>query len=316
MGGSSAGGGSTGLTSCARVLIRGGADEGTGEVLSARVVAERAGWCAALAREMTAGLLAGHWNPEDVRALASGLDAAGRALPTQAWMALRRLGWGAAPPEGVHVNDRVARMAQEQAGRLLRSAAWRDALTAGVLAAWPQGDPAKRSPAEWDAVRAAVPGGERMPSPVIRSRTRQVQAFKKGHGRLPADVFELECPPGAGALLLLSACDKQEAVIERYATEPGLVLGAGSPGPAADGAARGGPASARAADREGKAAGGGSVHPGAAPRSGPGPRRDHDQHPQPAQAPGTRGGTRRRVPPRRPRHPAAWDGPQPGTHVR
>jgi len=224
MGGSSAGGGSAGLTSCARVLIRGGADEGTGEVLSARVVAERAEWCAALAQEMTAGLLAGHWNPEDVRALASGLDAAGRALPTQAWMALRRLGWGAAPPEGVHVNDRVARMAQEQAGRLLRSAAWRDALTAGVLAAWPQGDPAKRSPAEWDAVRAAVPGGERMPSPVIRSRTRQVQAFEKGHGRLPADVFELERPPGAGALLLLSACDKQEAVIERYATEPGRAL--------------------------------------------------------------------------------------------
>ncbi|MGH3122956.1 MAG: zinc ribbon domain-containing protein, partial [Trebonia sp.] len=225
MGGGSAGGGSAGLTSSARVLVRGGADEATGDVLPARVVAERAGWCAALAREMTAGLLAGHWNPGDVRALASGLDAAGRALPGQAWMALRRLGWGAAPPEGVYVNDRVARMAQEQAGRLLRSAAWRDAVTAGVLATWPQGDPAKRSPAGWDAVRAAVPGGEHVPSPVIRARTRQVRAFEKGHGRLPADVFELEGPPGAGAVvLLLPACDKQEAVIARSAADPGRAL--------------------------------------------------------------------------------------------
>jgi hypothetical protein len=69
-------------------------------------------------------------------------------------------------------------------------------------------------------VRAAVPGGERVPSTVIRSRTRQVQAFEKEHGRLPADVFELEGPPGAGAVLLLSACDKQEAVIERRAADP------------------------------------------------------------------------------------------------
>ncbi len=63
-----------------------------------------------------------------------------------------------------------------------------------------------------------------MPSPVIRARTRQVQAFEKEHGRLPADVFELEDPPGASALLLLSACDKQEAVIERCAAEPGRAL--------------------------------------------------------------------------------------------
>src|SRR6185437_16117471 len=43
----------------------------------------------------------------------------------------------------------------------------------------------------------------------------------------------------------------------------------------------------------------------AAPRSGPGPAREHDlHHPRQAPPPGTRGGTRRRVPPARPRHPA------------
>ena len=144
-------------TACARILARGGTDERTGEVLSAGVVAERVAWCAALVRGMAAGLLAEHWTAGDVRALASGRDPTGRPLPSQAWMALRRLGWAAPVPEGITVNDRVVRMAQEQAGRLLRSAGWRAALTGAVLAAWPA-RPDKRTPEEWDAVRAALPG--------------------------------------------------------------------------------------------------------------------------------------------------------------
>ena len=59
-------------------------------------------------------------------------------------------------------------MAQEQAGRVLRSASWRAVLTAAVLATWPA-QPLRRTPAEWDAVRAAVPGGEHLPSSVIRA---------------------------------------------------------------------------------------------------------------------------------------------------
>jgi hypothetical protein len=89
-----------------------------------------------------------------VDVLAVGEDAAGRKLPSKAWMALRRLGWSIAPPAGVKVNDRIVRMAQEQAGRALRAAKWRADLAAGVLAAWPV-DPAKRTPQEWDAVREA-----------------------------------------------------------------------------------------------------------------------------------------------------------------
>ncbi|TYC21426.1 hypothetical protein FXF52_26195 [Micromonospora sp. MP36] len=45
---------------------------------------------------------------------------------------------------GVRVNDRVVRMAQEQAGRALRSASWRAGLTSGVLATWPA-DPRQRT---------------------------------------------------------------------------------------------------------------------------------------------------------------------------
>jgi IS605 OrfB family transposase len=217
------GDGQAARTASAPVLIRGGAEEKTGEALTAAVVAERVGWCADLVRGMAAGLLQEHWNAPDMEALASGRDAVGRPLPMAAWMAARRLGWPAAAPRGVTVNDRVARMAQELAGRVLRSACWRAALTAGVLAAWPA-QPRERTPEEWEAVRAAVPGGEHIPSSVFKARTRQVLRFLGAEGRLPADVFELEPPPGAARVLLLSACDRQQATIERSETDPRRAL--------------------------------------------------------------------------------------------
>jgi hypothetical protein len=213
-----AGDGETARTACARILVRGG----TGEALPAAVVAQRVGWCAALVRDLAAGLLGEHWNAADVPVLASGRDRAGRPLPAQAWTAVRRLGWAAPVPAGITVSDRVVRMAQE-AGRLLRSAAWRAALTSAVLAAWPA-RPEERTPAEWDAVRAAVPGGEHVPSAVIRARTRQALRFLGVRGRLPRDVFELEAPPAATGMLLLAAGDRQQAALERSAPDPGRAL--------------------------------------------------------------------------------------------
>lgn len=210
-------------TACARGLLRSGVVENTGEVLSAAVLARRVGWAADLVSGMAADLLAEHWNAADVDVLASGADASGRKLPSSAWMALRRLGWTAAPAGGVRVNDRIVRMAQEQAGRALRSANWRAELTSAVLETWP-GDPGKRTPEEWDQVRMAIPGGRDLPSVVIRSRTRQIDAFVAMNGRVPADVFELEAPPRAARMLLLSACDSQQAAIERGEGDPQRAL--------------------------------------------------------------------------------------------
>nr|WP_206442133.1 zinc ribbon domain-containing protein [Streptomyces boncukensis] len=113
-------------------------------------------------------------------------------------------------------------MAQEQAGRTLRSTKWRADVTAGVIATRP-GDPARRTAQEWDAVREAIPGGEYLPSSVIKSRTRQVAAFERKHGRMPADLFEAEAEPRTAKMLLLAACDGQQATIER-ADEPGRAL--------------------------------------------------------------------------------------------
>ncbi|MFI9325897.1 transposase, partial [Kitasatospora aureofaciens] len=170
---------------------------------------------------MAETLIAAHWNAPDVHILASGKDVGGRQLPSNAWMALRRLGWSVTAP--AKVNDRIARMAQEQAGRALRSVTWRADMVSGVLATWP-GDPAKRATEEWDAVRAAVPGGDYLPSSVIKSRTRQIAAFERKTGRLPADVFELEPTPRVAAMLLLAACDAQQATIERSESDPAKAL--------------------------------------------------------------------------------------------
>ncbi|MGN9843884.1 zinc ribbon domain-containing protein [Nonomuraea sp. H19] len=208
---------------CARVLLRGGVEEQTGEVVSAAVLAERAGWCAELVCGMTASLLGAHWTMADVALLASGVDTGGRGLPSSAWMALRRLGWTGGAPEGITVNDRIVRMAQEQAGRLLRSAHWRAELAAAVLATWPA-DPGKRTAGEWDAVRAAIPGGRDLPSAVIKARTRQIATFLRDKGRLPADVFELENAPSATRMLLLAACDRQQATIQRSENDPQRAL--------------------------------------------------------------------------------------------
>ncbi|WP_419994392.1 zinc ribbon domain-containing protein [Streptomyces boninensis] len=205
--------GQTSRTACVRGMLRTGVDESTGELLSAAELSERVGWCVDLVSGMAGALTVEHGNAVAADVLASGVDADGRKLPPNAWMAMRRLGWSVRPPTGLKVNDRIVRMAQEQAGRTLRSVKWRADVVAGVLATWPE-DPARRTAGEWDAVRDTLPGGRYLPSSVIKSRTRQVIAFARKHGRLPADVFELEGVPRV-ARMLLSACYSQQATIER-----------------------------------------------------------------------------------------------------
>lgn len=213
--------GETARTACVPGLLRAGLVEKTGEVLSAAVLAERVGWAADLVSGMVGSLLGEHWNTTDVDMLAAGVDAGGRRLPSHAWMALRRLGWTVA--SDAKVNDRIVRAAQEQAGRALRSVKWRADVVAGILATWPV-DPKKRTEAEWEAVRAVIPGREHLPSSVIRSRTRHVSAYLRKNGRLPVDMFELEPTPRVARMLLLAACDGQQASIERSTAEPAKVL--------------------------------------------------------------------------------------------
>ncbi|MGW3567238.1 hypothetical protein ACWDSL_25815 [Streptomyces sp. NPDC000941] len=130
----------------------------TGEQLGEAAPVERADWLIALVGSLAAGVVQEHWNGSDLVQLASGIDLAGASLPSQGWMALRRPGWSVTILPGVHVPDRVVRIAQEQAGRVLRSAWWRAEVATALLSSW-SADPARRTVAEWEALRAALPGG-------------------------------------------------------------------------------------------------------------------------------------------------------------
>jgi hypothetical protein len=215
--------GETARAACVRVLLRSGVEEETGELLSPAVMAERVAWCSDLVAGMVTSVLAERWNAPDVARLASGVDAGEQPLPSSAWMALRRLSWTAKPAQGIKVNDRVVRMAQEQAGRTLRSVHWRADVVAGILKTWPA-DPRRRTPAEWDAVRDAIEGGRDLPGSVIKGRTRQILRFLKAEGRLPNNVFELEGQPRASRMLLLAACDAQQATLTRDEANPRAAL--------------------------------------------------------------------------------------------
>lgn len=94
------------LTATATCIAYRAVAERTGELVPTRLLAERVRLLAALTQELATAVLAARWNDRDLATLESGVGPDGRALPAKGWMALRRLGWAAAAPEGVHVSDR------------------------------------------------------------------------------------------------------------------------------------------------------------------------------------------------------------------
>ncbi|MFI6057110.1 transposase [Streptomyces sp. NPDC051286] len=203
---------------CARAFR--GVDTVTGQALPETELVERVRWLASLVEGLASGVVRGHWSGPDLARLASGVDAAGVSLPSQAWMALRRLGWRTKTPAGVYVPDRVGRIAEEQAGRVLRSAWWRAQVVDAVLVTWPA-DPVRRTEAEWEALRAALPdGGSGAVASVLRARTKQIADFRRVRGRFPAGVTELEPTPGVGGQVVLAAVDRQLATLTRCPEDP------------------------------------------------------------------------------------------------
>ena len=206
-------------TACARVLVRAASTRGPGRRFPRRWWRSGSAgvltWCPAWPR--------GCSPPTGTRptwTCSRRVGTGGRPLPSKAWMALRRLGWAVVLPAGIRSTTGSCGW-RRSAGRVLRSAAWRaapDRRGPGDLAR----QPGRRTPEEWDAVRAAAPGGRRSlqrdqrPHPAGR-RVRRAQ------GRLPAGVFELE-PPPRRADALLSACDGQQAAIERHDADPRRAL--------------------------------------------------------------------------------------------
>jgi hypothetical protein len=109
------------VTSTATCTAFRAVDETTGEVGPTRVLVERVGFLAALAQAMTMSVVAARWNDGDLCRVGRGVGPDGRALPTKGWMALRRLGWHAAAPEGVYASDGVRRVTEGNVARARRS---------------------------------------------------------------------------------------------------------------------------------------------------------------------------------------------------
>ncbi|WP_371548588.1 zinc ribbon domain-containing protein [Streptomyces sp. NBC_00554] len=215
--------GETERVACASASAFRGLDAVTGEVLGAEELAGRVGWLTSLVEALCTEVTSAHWNRPDLAQLASGKDRSGARLPSNAWMAVRTLGWGSAVPEGLYVPDRVRRVAEEQAGRALRSAWWRSEITDAILATWPAGpdaEPMRRTEAEWAALRKACPDGQAVATSMLRTRTRQVAAFQASQGCVPVDVCALEGAPGGGRQVVLAAADKQLCTLTRCEDAP------------------------------------------------------------------------------------------------
>ena len=189
-----------------------GQDELSSDVLGRAALVERVGWLAGIVAEVTRKLVQEHFDDADIKRLGEGVGPDGRHLPARGYAALRRLGWTATCD--VHCSDRVRRMGEEAAARLLRQAEHRRQLVAGILATWPR-DPKQRTRQEWEALEKALPEGATRAE--VRNRSRQVAAFAAAQGQLPHGLEELEAPPLAFPQLLLSACDRQAVTLTRRA---------------------------------------------------------------------------------------------------
>ncbi len=194
---------SVALTATASCTAFRGRDELSSEALGRAALAERVEWLAEIAAEVTRKLILEHFNDADIQLLGAGVGPDGRPLPAKGYSAMRRLGWTAT--SDVHCSDRVHRMGEEAAARLLRQADHRRQIVAGIAATWPR-DPRQRTKQEWESLEKALPEGASKAEACKRSR--QVATFASAQGHLPQGLGELEDQPLVFPQLLWSACDR------------------------------------------------------------------------------------------------------------
>ena len=191
------------MISTATCRVRGGSDDDT-RLVSAAQVAERVGWALSLTGELGTAMLADLYHPDNLALLGSGHDGGGGQLPSNAYMAGRRLGWNCPTPDDVYLPDRFRRTVEEQVMRRLRQSVWLGNVISGLLLTWPA-DPKQRTPDEWKAMWGALPDGT--DKATVRNRTRQITAYIETHQVGPAGLCDLEPEVSFGPTLLLSAAD-------------------------------------------------------------------------------------------------------------
>lgn len=175
-----------------------------GQIIKAAVVSERLAWLTQIVRTEARERIAEVWAAQAVTTV-------GESEVSHAWVAIDEVyGRRPWPPDGIHASDRVRRMANEVAGRALRSAARQLGLVEAVLPAMlPQAvftalDPKLRTPLPWPA---DVSGTER------RDSIRAIRRFEREHGALPESAYQVIGGPDFGEesfLCPLEAADDQQ----------------------------------------------------------------------------------------------------------
>jgi transposase len=179
------------VTRTATATAYDGVDTGTGELLSGAALSVRVGWLASMVAGVGQQVLDAHWNAPDLAAMNAPSLPGGREMPRFAFKAVAGL-WGwAKVPAGVYAPSRVVWMGHELAGRQLRSASYRAAAVAEVVAGL------SAAAASTDVV-------------TYRNTARQVGGFYDVQHRPPVDLFELApAAPRIPAQVPLAASDTQ-----------------------------------------------------------------------------------------------------------
>src|ERR1017187_1383283 len=103
-----------------RATVGTASELGSGEVIEPVVLRQRATWLNTLVVSEAQKRINEAWEHGSVQRMISA------KMPSHAWVAMEKAyGKPVWPPEGVHASDRVRRIAEELAGRTLRSAARR-----------------------------------------------------------------------------------------------------------------------------------------------------------------------------------------------
>lgn len=179
---------------------------------------------------ITEHIIKERWNPADLAMLGSGVDQSGIRLPQKGSVVCRRLGWTGkdAIPENVYVPDRVYRVAQDHAIRLLKGSVYANKILQILLTTWPK-NPYKRTRVEWEELWKLVRAtpGLYVTKRIVRNRINSILNYCLKHRTavLPTNITELEDPPHVPPLILFPAGDRQNVTLEKVVSEDGSMWG-------------------------------------------------------------------------------------------
>lgn len=185
------------------------------EVIPLEVVSERLLWLAQIVRSEARHRVVEVW-------MAQGVNEINESKASHAWVAFDEVyGRDSWPPEGIHASDRVRRIANEVAGRALRSAYRQISLIEAVLptilpqAVFETLDSSLRTPLPWPS---DTTGTER------RDVIRMIRRFERENGCLPESANQVVSCPSFGDYFLcpLDAADNQQVKLDGL--ELGLLL--------------------------------------------------------------------------------------------